>query len=230
LEAEFVEFNKKLDSVMIQRRLKEAALLASQTDLLKIRSKAFRAEQRATELAHELSRLFRDMNHNVAAMCLQRSQELEAMAVRKMEYLKAANSQDFKMFMHPVELLQEVEEQESHEYKRTLQNSYCDQAGQFMGELRERTSDLLEDLESCNKHYGLLKTTWESVQRHHAENQKGGKNQRGQLLSGLSPKISVMGVPSDTDNEIYEACFRSSALLSKALMMVSNIKNCMETI
>merc|ERR1719401_154922 len=129
--------------------------MSSQTRLLSIRASVLNEEKRATTLAMELRRLFRDMEQNVEAMCMQRKPELDNMSVRQMTCLQAANHLDFKMFMHPEALEEEVQQREAKTPKRELQDSYCMQAEEFLNCYRARMEDLLEDV--CSSHTNFEK-------------------------------------------------------------------------
>merc|ERR1712151_326163 len=112
----------------------------------------------------------RDMGCNVEAMRVQRRQELENVAVKKMAAIRNANHDNFKMFMNPEELEKAVEDRQKDAYKRELQDCYCVQCGEFMQAYRNRMMDLLEDVASISKGFEKIQSAWEVLQLNQREN------------------------------------------------------------
>jgi len=158
LKTKIVDAEAQLNRATVRRKSMEMGLFLSESEVLKLRALTKKAEDRATELANELKRVYQDlpkvMEKRVEVVAKTTNMEVKQ---KQLEMLKQANREEHFKFLDKEALKLESAGLEN----RICQlNGFCDRAMELFHNNRDVAKSLEKRIMEARESMGFLQQVW----------------------------------------------------------------------
>lgn len=161
LKAKIQDAEAQLNRSTVQKKSMEMGLFLAESEVLKLRALTKRSEERATELANELKRVYMDlpkvMEKRIAAVAKTTSLEIRD---KELEKLKIDNREEHFKFLDSKAL---VEENEGIDNRIAQLGAFCEQAKELLTSNRDITVNLENRTHEARESMGYLQQIWSKM-------------------------------------------------------------------
>lgn len=170
LKAKIQDAEASCNRATIQKKSMEMGLFLAESEVMKLRALAKSSEDRATELANELKRVYQDlpkvMEKRIAAVAKTTSLEVKQ---KQFESLKLENREEHFKFLDNEAL--QLENAGVDERAQQL-SIFCSDAEKLLNSNREASKNLEKKVVECRECMGFLQVVWSKMVKRALEDQK----------------------------------------------------------